>query len=209
MTRTFIAIALPDHVKEALERQIAALEEALRRRFTVQEKKLPRSVRWAAVEGLHLTLAFLGELDDDRLADAEQAAVVAAREGAPFALRLTHLGSFGPAHSPRVIWAGVSGNPDALSALGNLQVRLTSELEMRGFPPEERPFAPHLTLARVNEPLPPETARELPALLAAAASERADFTVREICVMKSERLRTGARYTCLRACALEAETEGI
>jgi 2'-5' RNA ligase len=196
MTRTFIAIALPDHVKEALGRQIAALEEAL-----------PRGVRWAAADGLHLTLAFLGELDDDRLAEAEQAALVAAREGASFTLRLTHLGSFGPARSPRVIWAGVSGSPDDLSALGNLQGRLASELELRDFPPEERPFAPHLTLARVKESLPPEAARELPALLAATASERADFTVREICVMKSERLRTGALYSCLRACALEAQNE--
>lgn len=197
MTRTFIAIALPNHVKAALGRQIAFLQ-----------KKLPRGVRWVALEGLHLTLAFLGELDDDRLAEAEQAAVVAAREGAPFTLRLTHLGSFGPARSPRVIWAGITGSPNDLSALGNLQVRLTSELELRGFPPEERPFAPHLTLARVKEPLQLEEARKLPALLASAPDEHASFDVRELCVMKSELLGTGARYTCLRACPLEAQIEG-
>ena len=193
MTRTFIAIALPDGVKDALARQIAYLR-----------KRLPASVRWVPAESLHLTLAFLGELDDARLAEAEQATEVAAREASPFALHLTRPGSFGPARSPRVLWAGVSGAGADLAALGNAQARLAAGLELRDFPPEERPFSPHLTLARIKEPLPDEVGRGLPTLLAAVPAQHAAWKVRELCVMKSERLPAGARYTCLRTCVLRA-----
>lgn len=193
MTRTFIAVRLPDAIRAQLALQIEALKP-----------RLPASVRWVAPESLHLTLAFLGELDDARLAAAEEAAAVAAREGAPFTLALTHLGAFGPARSPRVIWAGVSGD---VSALANLQDRLATELELRGFPREDRPFSPHLTLARIKEPLPPDTGRAVPALLRSAPAEHGSWQVHELCAMKSELARSGARYTCLHAYPLEGSQQ--
>lgn len=194
MTRTFIAVRLPDDIRARLALQIDSLKP-----------HLPASVRWVAPQSLHLTLAFLGELGDAQLAAAEQATAVAAREGAPFTLTLTHLGSFGPARSPRVIWAGVSGD---ISALGNLQGRLAAELELRGFPREDRPFAPHLTLARIKEPLPPNDSRDLPDLLRSTpAGEDVSWQVHELCVMKSELERSGVRYTCLHAYPLEGSQE--
>lgn len=193
MTRTFIAVRLPDAIRAQLALQIETLKP-----------RLPAMVRWVAPESLHLTLAFLGELDDVRLAAADEATAVAAREGAPFTLALTHLGTFGPARAPRVIWAGVSGD---IAALGNPQDRLATELELRGFPREDRPFSPHLTLARIKEPLPPNTAATLSGLLHSAPAERGSWQVHELCVMKSD-LRTGptrtaTRYTCLHAYPLE------
>lgn len=193
MTRTFIAERLPDAIRAQLALQIESLKS-----------RLPAAVRWVAPESLHLTLAFLGELDDARLAAAKEATAVAAHEGAPFTLVLTHLGTFGPARSPRVIWAGVTGD---IAALGNLQDRLATELELRGFPREDRPFSPHLTLARVKELLRPDFARDLPELLRAAPAEHGTWQVHELCVMKSD-LRTGptrtaTRYTCLHAYPLE------
>lgn len=189
MTRTFIAVRLPDEIRAQLALQIETLKP-----------RLPAAVRWIAPESLHLTLAFLGELDAARLAEAEGATAVAAREGGPFTLRLTNLGIFGPARSPRVIWAGVSGD---IAALGNLQDRLATELELRGFPHEDRPFSPHLTLARIKEPLPLDAARTLPDLLRSAPAEHGTWQVHELCVMKSELARSGARYTCLHAYPLE------
>ncbi len=193
MTRTFIAVRLPDAIRSQLALQIDALKP-----------RLPAAVRWVALESLHLTLAFLGELDDARLEAAEQATAVAAREGPPFTLALTHLGTFGSARAPRVIWAGVSGD---IAALGNLQGRLATELELRGFPHEDRPFSPHLTLARIKELLPPDTARALPDLLRSAPAEHGSWRVHELCVMKSDPstgpTRTAARYTCLHAYPLE------
>lgn len=193
MTRTFIAVRLPDAIRAQLALQIETLKP-----------HLPAAVRWVAPESLHLTLAFLGDLDDARLAAAEEATAVAAREGAAFSLALTHLGTFGPVRSPRVIWAGVTGD---IAALGNLQDRLATELELRGFPREDRPFSPHLTLARIKEPLRPDAASALPDLLRSAPAEHGSWQVHELCVMKSD-LRTGptrtaTRYTCLHAHPLE------
>lgn len=197
MTRTFIAVRLPDAVRAELARRSDDLKP-----------RLPAVVRWAAPESLHLTLAFLGELEDERLAAAEQAAAVAAREGAPFTLALTQLGTFGPAWVPRVIWAGVSGD---IAALGNLQGRLAAELELRGFSREGRPFSPHLTLARIKEPLPVDAARALPDMLRAAPAEHATWQVDELSVMKSDLgtgpTRTAARYTCLHAYPLEGSQD--
>lgn len=189
MTRTFIAVRLPDAVRAQLALQIESLKP-----------QLPAAVRWVAPESLHLTLAFLGELDDARLAAAKEATAVAAHEGAPFTLALTHLGTFGPARSPRVVWAGVSGD---VSALANLQGRLATELELRGFPHEDRPFSPHLTLARIKEPLPSDTGRAVPELLRSTPADHGSWQVHELCVMKSELSRSGARYTCLHAFPLE------
>jgi 2'-5' RNA ligase len=181
MTRTFLAIELPDEVRAALAREIAHLARAL------------PDVRWSDPAGMHLTLAFLGELDDARLADATAAAEEAAATATPFALQLVGLGSFGPPRSPRVLWAGVGGD---LTRLLTLQERLASALDARGFPREQRPFAPHLTLARLKMPLPPAELAALPCLLSAPVVPVA-WTVDAIAVMKSELLRSGARYTAL------------
>src|SRR5262245_9195996 len=117
MTRTFIAVALSDAARDALRREIPALANAL------------PSVRWVNVASLHLTLAFLGDLDDIRLAAANEATQTAASQGAPLRLALDHLGTFGPPHAPRVIWAGVGGE---VAALRRIQGILSGELDQRG-----------------------------------------------------------------------------
>ena len=144
MTRTFLAVALSAAAREALRREISSLTGAL------------PSLRWVNMASLHLTLAFLGDLDDERLAAAHEATQAAAQQSAPFALTLNQLGAFGPPHAPRVIWAGVGGE---VAPLRRVQRILADELDQRGFPPQEHPFSPHLTLARVRERLPaPERA---------------------------------------------------
>jgi RNA 2',3'-cyclic 3'-phosphodiesterase len=87
---------------------------------------------------IHLTLAFLGSLEPDRL-DAASAIEVAAPA---MRLAMDCVGSF---RAARVAWAGMSQTPAALS---DLQSRLSRELRARGFALEDRPFAPHVTLAR-------------------------------------------------------------
>ncbi len=189
LTRTFIAVELNDDVRGALQRRIARLQ-----------RRLP-DVRLADPASLHLTLVFLGELEDDQLSAVIDTALNAARASRPFSLSLGELGTFGSRRAPRVIWTGVTGEIAPLLAL---QQRLAAGLEALGFPREERPFSPHLTLARLKQPLAPDIAGQLDALQQAPIphGERATFTVDEIAVMKSELARTGARYTQLRACPL-------
>lgn len=187
MTRTFLAVALSDEAREALRREVSSLANAL------------PSMRWVNVASLHLTLAFLGDLDDERLATAHEATQVAAQQGAPFALALDRLGTFGPPHAPRVIWAGVGGD---VTSLRHIQRILAGELDQRGFPAQEHPFSPHLTLVRIKDRLP---APELTALQQRAntpLAHTATWTITTLDVMKSELVRPAARYTTLASYSL-------
>ena len=187
MTRTFIAVELGEQARTALATIIRELADAL------------PSVRFVDPESLHLTLAFLGELDDDRLALASEAARAAARTPAPFDLGIGGLGVFGPRRAPRVVWAGVTGDVERLQ---EAQRRLADELAARGFLLDERAYSPHLTLARIKRPLETDELATLERFLRAPAGEPAPIPVRALSVMKSELLRGGARYTRLRECPL-------
>lgn len=189
MTRTFIAIELDETVRAALARLEARLARAA------------PSLRWTDTEKLHLTLAFLGELDDEQVRAANAATERAAANTRPFRVAVADVGYFGSRRAPRVVWAGVGGDTQWLLAA---QARLADELAARGFPRAERPFAPHLTIARIQRPL---AAEELDRLLTAieqppgGASRRASMMARGMTVMKSELAREGARYTPLARCA--------
>ncbi len=197
MTRTFIAIDLNDEARGYLHQQIQRLASSL-----------PR-VRWVDPETLHLTLAFLGELDDAQLAQATQATLETARAVHPFTVRVGSLGMFGPAHNPRVIWVGLAGS---LQPLLSLQARLAERLARDGFPPDERPYAPHLTLARIKAPLNSYERTMLGRAMASAtpASSRSDqrppdLPVAHLSVMKSDVTRAGPIYTRLHLCPFAAE----
>ncbi len=156
--------------------------------------------------GIHLTLAFLGELSDDQLAEAVDATEEAAQKAIPFEYRLKGLGIFGSPHQPRVIWMGVEDMPSGKiqgSPLQQLHRVLTKELELRNFETEKRPFSPHLTLARIKQPLLPDEQQRLHRLLHSklAGSSSAVYQVNNLCVMKSELSRAGAKYTCLKECS--------
>lgn len=190
MTRTFIAIELDETMRAALTRLEARLARAA------------PSLRWTTIEKLHLTLAFLGELDDEQVRAAIAATECAAADTRAFRVAVAHVGYFGSKRAPRVVWAGVGGDTQRLLAA---QARLAEELAACGFPREARPFAPHLTLARIQRPLASE---ELDRLLTAieqqpqgGASRRASMMMRGMTVMKSELAREGARYTPLAQCA--------
>jgi 2'-5' RNA ligase len=190
MTRTFLAINLSDEAREALRTEIASLAGAL------------PSVRWVNVASLHLTLAFLGDLDDERLAAAHDATQAAARQGAPFQLAFDRLGTFGPAHAPRVIWAGVGG--DAAS-LRRVQGALASELDQRGFPPQEHPaYSPHITLAKIKSRLPAPELTALQQRVLAPLTHTATWTVTTLDVMKSEHIYPPIRYSTLASYPLGA-----
>jgi 2'-5' RNA ligase len=189
MTRTFIALALD----ESLHRYLDGIMHRMAR-------ELP-GLRWVDPRGIHLTLAFLGELNDRQLTEAIQAAEHAAKTAKPFDYRLSHPGIFGPPDQPRVIWIGVD---EPSGKLIHLHQQLNQELERRGFVIDTRPFSPHLTLSRVKSSLKAEEQQRLQRLLAGKDFQPSSPTchVHHISVMKSELSRTGASYTCLRNVSL-------
>ncbi len=197
MTRTFIALEMHASMQRALGHVIEQAERAL------------PALHWVNPAGIHLTLAFLGELDDDQLALAKQATQIASQDFPAFEYRLSGLGIFGSPQQPRTIWMGVADQPIAQlhgSPLQNLHRALNRELERRGFSVEKRPFAPHLTLARVKQPLTPGEQQALQRLLHTnlLVVDSTPYRVTHLNVMKSELSRSGAIYTALQTCALRA-----
>jgi RNA 2',3'-cyclic 3'-phosphodiesterase len=196
MTRTFIALELNEALHHFLGEILSQISQ-----------KLP-DLRWVDPTRIHLTLAFLGELTDEQLREAIHAAEEAAQKASPFEYRLKGLGIFGSLRQPRVIWMGVedlpSGNVPG-SPLQQVHHVLSRELELRGFEVEKRPFSPHLTLARIKQQLTPDAQQRLQRLLHSrlAGSSSAVYQVNNLCVMKSELSRAGAKYTCLKECSFE------
>jgi len=182
MIRTFIALDLDDSIRTILGEVIRQMAQ-----------ELP-PIRWVDPQGIHLTLAFLGDLTDEQVAKARQAAEATAQQVEPFRFRLSHLGVFDSSQYPRVIWVGVDEPAGALLQLHGL---LNRELERRGFGVERRVFSPHLTLARIKVPLNDEERQRLLRLLLETKVVSSPQHASRLCVMRSELLRSGARYTPL------------
>lgn len=182
MTRVFIAVELGDEARATLRRTLRRVGSAL------------PGMRLVNPDDLHLTLAFLGEIDDTALDAVITVTQEVASQTSPFTLSLGSLGIFGPPHAPRVLWAGVGGD---LRRLSELQSTTATALEAMGFPRESRPYAPHLTLARINRPLAAASLAKLTELLAEAPVRRARWTVADVRVMRSDIGAQGARYTAL------------
>jgi 2'-5' RNA ligase len=187
--RLFIAVELPEDWLAALAR----VQEALR-------KAGLDALRWTRPEGIHLTLKFLGEVPEERLEEIRRAMTRAAAQAQPFALRLGQLGAFGAPQRPRVLWAGIAGD---LEALTHLWRALEAEITPLGFPQERNAFAPHLTLARVPEHAQRDMAKALAEVLPRIAlPELSPLDVGEIALMRSLLGPGGARYQRLAAAPL-------
>jgi 2'-5' RNA ligase len=119
----------------------------------------------------------------------------AAAGGSPFRLQLSGLGMFPSERSPRVLWAGVAGD---LEALGALQGRMEAEMSALSFPPEKRPFSPHLTLGRVRQETSEGMRRRLSAaLLATSLDHTGPWQVETVHLMRSDPAPGGAIYSAL------------
>lgn len=188
LTRTFIALELDASQQRFLGTVIR------------QGKQILPDLRWVDPQGVHLTLAFLGELDDAQLAKALAATQYAATQANPFTYRLAGLGTFGPPRSPRVLWMGIS-EPSA--TLDGVHHALALALEEQGFTTEKRPFSPHLTLARIKAPLNTEQLQLLQQLLSRYQFASPHYRVTHLYVMKSELTPSGARYSCLQTCPFQ------
>jgi 2'-5' RNA ligase len=137
--RLFIAVPLPEDAADAVR---SVVDE-------VRAEPLPagsRDVRWVRLDGLHLTLRFLGPTPPDRIAPTSAAVhAVAATAAGPVDIELGGAGTFPPEGRPRALWLGIVQGAEAL---GELARRLDAELVAAGWASDHRPFRPHLTLAR-------------------------------------------------------------
>jgi RNA 2',3'-cyclic 3'-phosphodiesterase len=178
-TRTFIALPLPAEVKASIG--------DLRR----EGPPLPRGLRWSRLEQTHLTLVFLGDLTDDELRGVVDRAREVAAATRPFDADLGGVGAFPRPERARVAWVGWGRGADGVA---RLRVALTRSLDR---PPDPRPFAPHVTVARARTPV------DVGAWLAAAPPYRSPaWRVTAVEVMASELGAGGAAHTVVARCPL-------
>ena len=183
--RLFIAVNFPETLRQGLWRAT----EPLRR------TDLP--IRWVALEALHLTLKFLGEVVAEREAELVAGMERAARGAKPFALHLGGFGVFPSMSRPRGVWAGC----DAPAPLELLQHGVEREMEPLGFPLEGRTFQPHLTLGRAERRARPGDFAKLASRLDALIFE-GDAMIDSLDLMESRLAPSGAHYTRRRAVPL-------
>jgi RNA 2',3'-cyclic 3'-phosphodiesterase len=150
--------------------------------------------KWVAAENCHITLVFLGQIDDEKLPDVARAVEEATRGHAPLTLRFKGGGGFGGSRKPRVLWVGVEGDVDALAAIQK-DVEAALVLAPLGVKPEDRAFKPHITLARARN-----QGGDAGLLASAEAIRERDFgeaRIQEIIVYKSDLSPKGPRYTAM------------
>ncbi len=173
--RLFVAVDLPATVKDELDHAIAELRPSL-----PAARLVPR-------DNLHLTVSFLGEVGDERVAGI----VAALRDGVdgtvPFPARLAGSGAFPSARRARVLWAGLEAADDRLASVTNACIRA---LEPLGFPFESRPWTAHVTLARLRQP--GDVTGVLPLALEPVA-----FQIEAVTLFRSRLGRPAPRYEAI------------
>jgi 2'-5' RNA ligase len=179
--RTFIALGLD----RAIHDRTVTLQESLARTGA--------DVKWTEPDNLHLTLLFLGEVDERALLDVCRAVGDCARPRAPFATSVEKTGCFPNARRPRVLWVGVGEGLQEVVALHDALESVL--LELGCYRREDRQYTPHVTLGRVRSEQPNEK-------LSAAVTKNADWqggrmVVREVLVMSSELGPDGPVYAVL------------
>jgi 2'-5' RNA ligase len=218
--RLFVAVELPDDVRDALDAAADALQRA----------GVDEGLRWVRPEGIHITLKFLGATPEPGVPAVEDALRRALAGAKPFELQPEGFGAFHGGRNPhfrrqfpreayptnlRVLWVGVAGDTGALAGLAS---RVEGALAPMGFPTEKRAFSAHLTLARVRDDATPDVMRRLSAALEPFLSKsrvtvgRYDparvprfpaFRVERVSLMRSTLQRGGAVYDAIAVVPLD------
>jgi 2'-5' RNA ligase len=179
--RTFIAVDLGQTIRDRL----VSLQERLAQTGV--------AVKWVERENLHVTLLFLGEVDERGVPAVCQAVADVCREHLPFTLAVEKVGCFGNPRRPRTLWVGVGSGAAELCALHD---ELESPLlDLGCYRREERRYTPHITIGRVKGDRAGDAlAHELAKLTRLQAGQT---SVREILVMSSELTADGPVYTVM------------
>ena len=177
--RTFIAIAIPKNIKD----KIGVYEEPL--------KKEKAKISWVKPENIHITLKFLGEVEENKISEIYEALKKCVSNQKPFDIEVMGTGGFPNLNRPRVIWVGLKKGSEELKTLAK---SIDNELEKLGFQKEKRGFSPHLTVGRVKSIY---NIHEFVKKMNSVEFKGDTFTADEILIMKSDLKPTGAVYTKL------------
>jgi RNA 2',3'-cyclic 3'-phosphodiesterase len=188
--RLFTAILLPDHVRHHLARTIEHAQNRLDRYLTSRGYSSP-DAKWVRSDNLHVTMKFLGELQDSELPRLCEA-LGAIESIPPMRLRAAHVEFLPPRGPVRIICAAVEGNTELVQLLFSSIERACEPLGIRQ---EGRKFHPHITLARVRQPFPAQIRGHFPDEIGQMSGP--EFESPEFALLQSELLPSGPRYTVL------------
>ena len=179
--RSFIAIPVPADGLQVLEDAVERLD-----------LELGKSVRWVRSEGVHLTLKFMGNIPEGMVARVLEALPPVAARFAPIDLSISGMGVFPSPRRPRVLWAGLRGDLETLSAL---QLAVDDAVGKLGLPKEQRAFSPHLTLGRVRRDVAEGQLRKIGQVVAAGELPGApSWTADTVNLMRTELDPAGSRH---------------
>ena len=177
--RLFVAIGLDDAARARIAAALPLVASG--------PSNVP-GLRWLRPDNWHLTLQFLGRVQDDAVAGVRLACEQAARATAPFLIELAGAGAFPAPRRARVIWIGVRTGHEHVAALAE---RLLAATEPLGFPREQREFRSHLTVARLKTP------SNVATLTATLHVPDVAMRVHELTLYRSQLSRAGAEYEAI------------
>jgi 2'-5' RNA ligase len=178
LIRCFIAIKMPDTLLTDIGQYIQ------------QIKKLAPDVRWVKARSIHITLKFLGEIEENLLQQVVNELHPLKNLVEPFDLVVSGFGSFPSEKNPRVFWIGLEA--DVKNSLFTLHKWIDTKLESLGFTKEKRRFSPHLTVGRVKRP---QNYNKLYHFIERNPFPKRIFKVEKVILMRSELNVAGAIYT--------------
>ena len=179
--RTFIAIEIGDKVAANIGSLQGEISDCL-------VGKNP-GIKWVDPNLIHLTLKFLGDVEEDQIEDINEIAAQIAENFNKFTIEVKKVSSFG--RPPRVVWLGINVS----DILGRLQSRVDSRLTKAGFEPDEKKFVGHLTICRVKDFAVGKQIKRI--IKAYEGFSAGKIQVKSICVYKSELTKAGPEYTLL------------
>jgi len=188
--RCFIAVRIPDEIKQSIGRVIDALSIT------------GADVKWVNPANIHVTLKFLGNTDEQLVGPISAVLEKKISSYAPFYIKIAGVGSFPDRKRPRVIWIGIRDSGE----LKSLQQDIDIEMIRFGYAAEDRPFSPHLTIGRVRS-----GKKSMEMLKALESFNERDFgqiEIKGVALMKSELKSTGAEYLSLAEIFIKGRKHG-
>ncbi|KPK96671.1 MAG: hypothetical protein AMJ95_12915 [Omnitrophica WOR_2 bacterium SM23_72] len=185
--RTFIAIELPEEVRESLAR----LQDRL--------KQSQADVKWVQPHNIHLTLKFLGEINEEQLAKITRVLDEVGLSKKSFQMSLSTVGAFPKMNFPRVIWVGVEKGESETKEIARA---LEEGVSIFGIPKEKRPFSSHITIGRVRSNLCKD--KLINDLTKIGSLEGKEFAVTKLTLFKSTLTPKGPAYEVLKTVSLKA-----
>ena len=179
--RVFLAIELDPLIQDAFDR------------FQDQAGSI-LPVKWVSPQSIHLTIKFIGDIDQQQVPIIQEELQEIAQTTQPFRLTIKGLGGFPSLHRPRIFWAGVSGEVDHLEVF---VACVETAMNTLGYIQEERPYHPHLTLSRIKS-----NSREIGRMLETSDLLKQEWVFGELlvdrlCLFQSQLTPNGARYSKL------------